>query len=143
MEAEGSVDGPGTFAVRSGGVRQPWSATRRGPLLILESGDGSRYSLLDGAREPSKRAAVAAVAASSVVTAPMPGSIVQVLVEEGDRVHARQPLVILEAMKMEHVLEASADAAVSRVACRAGDAVAEGELLIELTIGDQADGESS
>ena len=143
VEAEGSVDGPGTFAVRSGGVRQPWSATRRGPLLILESGDGSRYSLLDGAREPSKRAAVAAVAASSVVTAPMPGSIVQVLVEEGDRVRARQPLVILEAMKMEHVLEASADAAVSRVACRAGDAVAEGELLIELTIGDQADGESS
>ena len=61
------------------------------------------------------------------------------LVEEGQRVRARQPLVILKAMKMEHVLEAPADAAVSRLVCRAGDAVAEGQLLIKLTIADQLD----
>ena len=96
--------------------------------------------MLEGARAASGRAAVAAAAASSLVTAPTPGTIVRVLVEEGQRVHARQPLVILEAMKMEHVLEAPADGAVSRVGRRAGVTVAEGELLVELTIGDPVDG---
>ena len=135
-----SDDGPdqsGTFAVSSGGHRHRWSVDRRRQRLVLEGEDGSRYTLTEGVRQPSKRAAVEDIAASSLVTSPMPGSIVQVFVEEGDRVHARQPLVILEAMKMEHVLEAPADATVRRVLRQAGDAVAEGELLVELTIGDQ------
>jgi biotin carboxyl carrier protein len=116
---------------------------RLGHRLRLESEDGSRFTLLAGARELRERVAAAAAATSSVVTSPMPGSIVQVLVEEGDRVHARQPLVILEAMKMEHVLEAPADAVVGRVARRVGDVVAEGDLLVELTLGDQLDRVSS
>ena len=143
VQAEDGPDRAGAFTVSSSGVRRRWSAHRNGQRLILESEDGSRYTLFEGAREPSKRAAAAVGAASSVVTAPMPGSIVQVLVEAGDRVHARQPLVILEAMKMEHVLEAPADAAVNRVARRVGDAVAEGDVLVELTIGEQLDRDSS
>ena len=138
-EVEAVVDGPGTIAVTLGGVRRRWSTARRGPRLVLESEDGDRYTLLAGGREAGTGAAAASVSASNLVSAPMPGSIVQVLVEEGEHVRARQPLVILEAMKMEHVMEAPADAAVSRVACRAGDTVAEGDLLVELTIGEDGD----
>ena len=140
VQAAGGLDRAGTVVVSSGARRRRWSVNRHGCWLALESEDGSRYTLLEGARAASGRAAVAAAAASSLVTAPTPGVIVRVLVEEGQRVYARQPLVILEAMKMEHVLEAPAAAAVSRVGCRAGDAVAEGELLVELTIGDPVDG---
>ena len=140
VQAAGGLDRAGTVVVSSGARRRRWSVNRHGCWLALESEDGSRYTLLEGARAASGRAAVAAAAASSLVTAPTPGVIVRVLVEEGQRVHARQPLVILEAMKMEHVLEAPAAAAVSRVGRRAGDAVAEGELLVELTIGDPVDG---
>ena len=140
VEAEGCLDAAGTVVVSFGGERRRWSLYRHGPRLVLESEEGSRYTLLEGgAQEASRRATVAAGAASSLVSAPTPGTIVRVLVEAGQRVRARQPLVILEAMKMEHVLEAPADAAVSRLMCRAGDAVAEGQLLIELTIGDQVD----
>ena len=140
VHAASGLDAAGTVAVSSGGRRRRWSVSRHGRRLALESEEGSRYTLLEGARAASGRAAVAAAAASSLVTAPTPGTIVRVLVEEGQRVHARQPLVILEAMKMEHVLEAPADGAVSRVGRRAGVTVAEGELLVELTIGDPVDG---
>ena len=147
VEAEGGLDAAGSVGVTLGGEHRRWSVHRHGPRLVLESEAGSRYTLLEGgdreaSRRASRRAAGAAGgpgAASSLVSAPTPGTIVRMLVEEGQRVRARQPLVILEAMKMEHVLEAPADAAVSRLVCRAGDAVAEGQLLIKLTIADQLD----
>ena len=140
VEATSGLDAAGTVVVSSGGRRRRWLVNRHRRWLALESEEGSRYTLREGAPEVSGRAAVAAAAGSSLVTAPTPGVIVRVLVEEGQRVHAHEPLVILEAMKMEHVLEAPAAGAVSRVGRRAGDAVAEGELLVELTIGDQVDG---
>ena len=51
----------------------------------------------------------------SGVTAPMPGTVIKVLVEPGDEVRARQPLLVLEAMKMETPLTAPYDAVVRTV----------------------------
>jgi 3-methylcrotonyl-CoA carboxylase alpha subunit len=136
-EVEATMEGPGAIAVTANGVRRRWTVARRGPRVVLESPDGGRYTLSYGERAAGGGRSAAAVSGSSLLRAPMPGSIVQVLVEEGDRVRARQPLVVLEAMKMEHVIEAPADAAVKRVACREGDTVAEGDLLVELAIGDE------
>jgi 3-methylcrotonyl-CoA carboxylase alpha subunit len=69
---------------------------------------------------------------SSQITSPMPGTVLRVLVEPGERVDARQPLVVLEAMKMETPLLAPYAAEVRQVHVRAGDRVAGGALLLEL-----------
>ncbi|MEK7403079.1 MAG: biotin/lipoyl-containing protein [Gemmatimonadota bacterium] len=64
--------------------------------------------------------------------APMPGLIVRINVAAGDTVHAGQGLVVMEAMKMENELRASAAGKVKRVAVNAGSAVEKGALLLEM-----------
>ena len=68
----------------------------------------------------------------SALTAPMPGVVVRVLAAEGERVEPRQPLVVLEAMKMETPLVSPYEAVVKRVHVAEGDRVAGGDLLVEL-----------
>jgi acetyl/propionyl-CoA carboxylase alpha subunit len=74
----------------------------------------------------------AAGATGGSVTAPMPGKIVKVAVREGDSVGERELLIVLEAMKMEHRIEASADATVRSVLVKEGQIVAAGTALVEL-----------
>jgi acetyl/propionyl-CoA carboxylase alpha subunit len=69
---------------------------------------------------------------SGNVTAPMPGTVIGVKVAPGDRVEARRPLLVLEAMKMETPLTAPYDATVKAVHVEEGDRVAGGTLLVEL-----------
>jgi acetyl/propionyl-CoA carboxylase alpha subunit len=71
-------------------------------------------------------------AESSIVTAPMPGTVIKVLVHEGVTVAARQPLVVLEAMKMETPLTSPYDATVRAVHVKEGDRVPGGAVLVEL-----------
>jgi acetyl-CoA/propionyl-CoA carboxylase, biotin carboxylase, biotin carboxyl carrier protein len=73
-----------------------------------------------------------AVAEQSTVTAPMPGTVIRVLVAAGGRVAAREPLVVLEAMKMETPLVSPYDATVRAVHVSEGDRVAGGAVLVEL-----------
>jgi acetyl/propionyl-CoA carboxylase alpha subunit len=68
----------------------------------------------------------------STVTAPMPGTVIKVLVHEGLTVTAHQPLVVLEAMKMETPLASPYDATVRAVHVKEGDRVAAGAALVEL-----------
>ncbi len=62
--------------------------------------------------------------------APMPGKIVRVLVKPGDHVTARQPVVVVEAMKMENELRAGRDGTVAEVHAREGMSVDAGTLLV-------------
>jgi acetyl/propionyl-CoA carboxylase alpha subunit len=71
-------------------------------------------------------------AEQSAVTAPMPGTVIRVLVAEGEQVQQRQPLVVLEAMKMETPLVSPYEGVVRRVHVGEGDQVAGGALLVEL-----------
>jgi len=64
------------------------------------------------------------------ITAPMPGKVVRVLVEAGAAVRARQPVVVVEAMKMENELRAGRDGTVAEVHVREGMSVDAGTLLI-------------
>ncbi|MGE5691475.1 MAG: biotin carboxylase N-terminal domain-containing protein [Pseudomonadota bacterium] len=68
---------------------------------------------------------------SGSVAAPMPGTVIRVLVSPGDAVEARQPLVVLEAMKMETPVVAPYDGTVATVV-EEGTAVAGGAVLVEL-----------
>jgi biotin carboxyl carrier protein len=58
--------------------------------------------------------------------------VIKVLVSDGDRVAARQPLLVLEAMKMETPVTAPYDAVVRKVNVAEGDRVASGAVLVEL-----------
>jgi 3-methylcrotonyl-CoA carboxylase alpha subunit len=64
--------------------------------------------------------------------APMPGVVTRVMVAAGDTVKMGQPLVMLEAMKMEHVIRAPRDGRVASIAARAGEMVGGGTALVEL-----------
>ena len=61
----------------------------------------------------------------------MPGKVIAVLTEAGARVSRGRPLIVLEAMKMEHTLKAPEDGTVRQVRYAVGDLIEEGVELIE------------
>ena len=100
---------------------------REGDQVYLFGADGQhRFTLHDpvGASDSS------ATDAGSLL-APMPGRIVATLVEAGAQVKRGTPLVVLEAMKMEHTLQAPADGTVRGFRAKAGDQVGDGAVLVD------------
>jgi biotin carboxyl carrier protein len=86
---------------------------------------------LDGRRRMgSRRGAAAAGSGPQHVVAPMPGKVVRVPVAAGDSVRAGQPVVVVEAMKMENELRAGRDGVVAAVHAREGMSVEAGALLV-------------
>ena len=71
-------------------------------------------------------------AGGGTVRAPMPGLVLDILVEEGDTVEAEQGLIVLEAMKMENELTAPSAGVVQSIHAGTGDAVDKNALLIEI-----------
>jgi acetyl/propionyl-CoA carboxylase alpha subunit len=69
------------------------------------------------------------------IMAPMPGKVTKVAVSQGAVVTRGEPLVVLEAMKMEYTLTADIDGRAAAVQCRAGDQVTLGQLLVRLEAG--------
>jgi biotin carboxyl carrier protein len=69
---------------------------------------------------------------AGLITSPMPGKVVKVLVAEGDSVDVGKPLVVVEAMKMENELLAEAPGVVNKVYVQPGDAVDGGAKLISI-----------
>ena len=63
--------------------------------------------------------------------APMPGNILDVLVSKGDKVAKGDPLLILEAMKMENVIKAPTDVTIQKINVLVGDNVEKNQTLIE------------
>jgi 3-methylcrotonyl-CoA carboxylase alpha subunit len=74
-----------------------------------------------------------AEAAGGRLTAPMPGKVVAVLASQGQEVKKGEPLVIMEAMKMEHTISAPSDGVVEEVLYQVGDQVADGAPLLAFT----------
>jgi acetyl/propionyl-CoA carboxylase alpha subunit len=108
-------------------LRLPEPAWRGGWRLNLPAAPPSAAPDVDAAAHDHP-----AGGGESRVTAPMPGTVVRVDVAAGDRVEARRPLLVLEAMKMETPLTAPFDATVTAVHVEQGDRVAGGALLVEL-----------
>ncbi|HEV3112305.1 MAG TPA: biotin/lipoyl-containing protein [Candidatus Binataceae bacterium] len=83
---------------------------------VRESRGGGRHSL-----------------ATPLLTAPMPGKVLKIMVGEGDQVAAGQPLITMEAMKMETTLSAEGPARVKRIGVSEGQMVDAGAVLMELS----------
>lgn len=89
--------------------------------------DGREYRLYDGRKRPR-----APTSAPGDLHAPMAGRIIGVLAKAGDSVRAGDPLLILEAMKMEQQIAAPHDGTVAKLLCKEGDQVAAGQELVVL-----------
>ena len=80
----------------------------------------------------AKPAAPAGAAGSVVVKAPMPGTVVNVVVSAGQAVKAGDDLVFIEAMKMETPVKAGQDGTIASIEVTAGDAVDTGKVLLTM-----------
>jgi len=78
--------------------------------------------------------------ATGSLLAPMPGSVVSIAVEQGQRVVAGQPVMVLEAMKMQHTVSAPGDGVVTDLPVTVGTQVAAGAVLAVVTTGPSDDG---
>lgn len=106
--------GDGTMRVTLAGQRTEVQVKDEQDLLVEEFGLGADE------------------AAGGAVRAPMPGLVLDVLVEEGEEVEAEQGLLVLEAMKMENELKAPSGGVVGTIHAVNGEAVEKDDLLIEI-----------
>ncbi len=104
------------------------ASVAQGQVELWLKGRSHRFELVD----PNERRA-AAQTGHGHLTAPMPGKIIAVLVEAGAQVSRGQPLVTMEAMKMEHTVAAPFDGVVETIRFGVGDLVSEGADLIHLS----------
>jgi len=104
---------------------------RDGNDLYLFGSEGvQRFTLHDPVSEADQ-----SVADAGSLVAPMPGRIVATLVAPGTAVKRGTPLLVLEAMKMEHTLQAPADGTVQGYRVKAGDQVGDGAVLVDFEAG--------
>ena len=99
----------------------------RGDLVVHLPGLSLPVTI-DASRRRSKTAAHAD--GEQRIVAPMPGRVVRILVAAGDEVELRQPVIVVEAMKMENELRAPKAGRVKEVAVEAGASVESGRLLL-------------
>ena len=116
----------------SGGVARRYSVSVVGDQVFVDW-PGASVTLTRAPRFVDP----AAVQRPGSLLAPMPGSVIRVAVAEGDRVTAGQPLLWLEAMKMEHTISAPSDGIVSVLAVEEGRQLSVGDVLAVITDEDE------
>ncbi|MBW3095785.1 acetyl/propionyl/methylcrotonyl-CoA carboxylase subunit alpha [Pseudohoeflea coraliihabitans] len=139
VSGEGLADGITLSQLEIGDNGQSWSAVidgvRRRMRIIRLAGSVTGFA--EGASHermlPKAVRSDLAAAGGDQITAPMPGVVKQVLASAGQAVVADEPLVIMEAMKMEMTLTAPRDGEIAEVLVSADDQVSDGAVLIMLT----------
>jgi propionyl-CoA carboxylase alpha chain len=115
---------PREVVIETGGLVRTFEVDSRGDEWFVDSPDGSvALVALPRFADPATQ-----VAAGSLL-APMPGTVVRLAVAHGDRVTEGQPLLWLEAMKMQHQINAPADGVVTELGVGTGDQVEVGRVL--------------
>ena len=118
---------PGSIRVSIDGTQRVFRIAEAGDQFFVQSSSASRV-VTRLPRYPQSHSA----SEHESAYAPMPGQVLKVLVEVGQRVSAGDALVILEAMKMEQTLRAATDGVVEAVLVKQGDVVAPGDRLVEI-----------
>ena len=126
-----TVAGPdGTVAYTHDGVTRRYLVGVDDQGVTWVARDGRTWAVHDRAAEEAAAETVAGT--GGPVRSPMPGRVTVVAVSEGERVTAGQQLVVVEAMKMEHVLTAPVDGVVRALRAQPGGAVAKDAVLLTL-----------
>ena len=132
-DGERAIPVAGVARGADGGLTAEIDGRRQSGAVVA---DGNRLAVfLDGARrqillEDPGAAAESVEIGGGRLTSPMPGTVVRVLVEAGQTVRKDAPLLVLEAMKMEHTIAAPADGTVESLPFAVGDRVEEGVELV-------------
>jgi 3-methylcrotonyl-CoA carboxylase alpha subunit len=122
----------GRLVVTLDGIALALIVLQHGPEIgVFHHGANWRFEIVDALAPPAD-----ANAGAGRLTAPMPGRVIELLVAPGAAVRRGQPMMVIEAMKMEHVIAAPRDGVVETVRYAAGDLVEEGAELIALTSGE-------
>jgi len=130
--------GAGLFYVEPGELIEPDETKARSERVWVAGPVGARWAFWNGkvfreeARQSGPRPRGVHAAAAQQVTAPMPATVVKVMVAPGAKVSKGDTLLIVEAMKMELPLRAAADGVVAAVRCREGELVQPDTVLVEL-----------
>ena len=117
---------PGEYLLKTNGHQHRLVVARKGKDRWIWV-DGHIHVLKVVTGRPRKRSED-----EGSLAAPMNGIVLKVLVAEGDAVKKKQPLMMLEAMKMQYEIVAPKDGVVKRLACKEGDQVEGGKALVEL-----------
>ncbi|MEU7815120.1 biotin/lipoyl-containing protein [Pseudonocardia sp. NPDC049154] len=135
-----SADSPSSGVSHSqGGVTRNYAVARDETDVHWIGRDGSTWAIRE--QEALEAAAEeAAAGAGGPVLSPMPGTVTVVEVTEGQQVTAGQTLVVVEAMKMEHVLTAPVDGTVRELRARPGGTVAKDAVLLVVDAEGDTDG---
>jgi len=104
-------------------------ADAAGGLRATVGGRPVRLAALDELRAQALRD-VAASAGSGTLTADIPGLVVEIRVKPGQAVRQGEPLIVIEAMKMQNELTAGIDGEVERIAVSVGQSVNPGDILV-------------
>jgi acetyl/propionyl-CoA carboxylase alpha subunit len=110
------------------GVQRTYRVRRQGSEYSVASSAGA-HVFTRPSRFPAPQGAHGHQAANS----PMPGQVLRILVAVGQAVQPGQPLVVLEAMKMEQTVRAQVEGRVSEIRVRPGDQVAPGQTLVSIS----------
>jgi 3-methylcrotonyl-CoA carboxylase alpha subunit len=119
----------GATIVRIGDRRLKFRGMRSRNALMVAAGPAN----FTFAEVESRAGGARRGSASPEMTAPMPGKVLKVLVSEGQAVAPGDPLIVLEAMKMETTLFAEGAAVIRKIRVEAGQMVDHGAVLIELS----------
>ena len=124
---------PGHYEVTNNGKKQSIAAVKyRGKFLI--DIDAMLFEVSESGREEFGADSTSHSGEKDKIYAPMPGKIVKLFVEVGDRVSEKQPLMIIEAMKMENQVNSPASGIVKAVNSSVGDQVDTVSAVIELNL---------
>jgi biotin carboxyl carrier protein len=97
---------------------------------VLIRGDCHRFALMNEQRRAMIRAGGKGAAGKAMVSSPMPGKVVKILVAEGEEVRAGQGVIVVEAMKMENELKAAVAGKVKEIFVAEGQVVESGAKLL-------------
>jgi propionyl-CoA carboxylase alpha chain len=115
---------PTEVTLEADGVRTTYAVAIVGDRVDVDSADG-HVAL----RRTPRFVDPADAVASGSLLAPMPGTVVSVAIEQGQQVEAGQPVLVLEAMKMQHTVRAPGPGTVTEIDVKPGAQVAAGEVL--------------
>ena len=133
-ELEAAPDGGGVGGGAAPGVAHSddgpasYRVTVNGKIFDVEVAPSGRVTRAEQITAPAAPKPIA----GNAVSAALAGNVFKVLVNAGDRVQANQPIIVLEAMKMETEVSAPAEGVVSDVYVSVGDAVQVGDPLVSI-----------
>ncbi len=97
---------------------------------VLIEGDCYKFSLMNEQRKALIRAGGKGAAGKALVTSPMPGKVLKLLVAEGEEVQTDQGVIVVEAMKMENALKSAVTGKVKEIFVKEGEVVELGSKLL-------------